>query len=90
MGDEALGPVAEAGGGHREGGLSDLADACAAARGVRMGKEGQDRAGAARLVAEIEVVGAGIVEVHGGLDEPEAKNVAVEGEVAGGVARDGG
>ena len=34
--------------------------------------------GAPRLVAEVEVVGVGLVEVDGLLDEPQAERVGVE------------
>ena len=46
------------------------------------GEEGQDRAGPAGLVPVIQVVGARIVEIDGLLDEPQAENPGVAGEVA--------
>ena len=80
--DEAMRPVAEGAFGHAERGLLGLADAEPARRGMLPREEGQDRAGPARLVAVIEVVGAGIVEVDGLLDEPKAERAGVEVEVA--------
>ena len=42
------------------------------------------------VVAEVEVVGAGVVEVDGALDEAEAEDLGVEVEVGLGVGGDGG
>ena len=54
------------------------------------GEEGEDGAGGAEVVAEVEVVGAGVVEVDGALDEAEAEDLGVEVEVGLGVGGDGG
>ena len=43
--------------------------------------------GLALLVAVIEVIGAGIVEIDGLLDEAQAERAGVEVEIASGVAR---
>ena len=57
---------------------------------MRPGKEGQDRAGLALLVAIIKVIGAGIVEIDGLLDQPQPEHAGEEIEIAVGAARDGG
>ena len=49
---------------------------------------GEDRAGRALLVAEVEVVGLGLVEVDGLLDQPQPEHVGVELDVLLRVARD--
>ena len=74
--------------GHAERRLLRLADAGPSRRHMRPGEEGQDRAGPPGLVAVVEVVGAGIVEVDGLLDEPQAERPGVEVDVAAGVAGD--
>src|SRR5262245_40192264 len=51
------------------------------AGGVRPGKERQNRTGCPILVTEVEVIGAGVVEIHGELDEPQAENRGVEVEI---------
>jgi len=56
---------------------------------VLPGEEGEDGSGAARLVAEVEVVGAGVVEIHRSLHEPEADGAGVEIEIALRPPRDG-
>jgi hypothetical protein len=48
---------------------------------MRPGKEGEDGAGSACVVAEIEVVATGIVEVDCALDETEAQHLGVEVEI---------
>ena len=70
--------------------MGDFAGAGVSAVGVGPGEEGQDGAGRSGVVAEVEVVGAGVVEVDGALDEAEAENLGVEIEVALGVGGDGG
>ncbi len=74
----------------RRGGLSNLSHARPSRRGVTVREKGQHGAGPALLVAEVKMPGARIVEIHRALDEPEAKHVAIEGQVAGGVAGNGG
>jgi hypothetical protein len=54
------------------------------------GEEGQDRTGLAGLVAVVEVIGAGVVEVDGLLDQAQPENAGVKVEVALGRAGDGG
>ncbi len=60
------------------------------AAGRRAGEleERQDRAGRRALVAVVEVVDVGLVEVHGLLDEPQAERARVEVDVARSVAGD--
>src|SRR3981081_427820 len=55
--------------------------------GVLPGEKSEDGAGMSRLVAVVEVVGAGIVEVDGLLHEPQPQRARVEVEVPGRVAR---
>src|SRR6516162_10947971 len=52
-------------------------------------EEGQDGARLAGLVPIIEVVGAGIVEVHGLLHKPQAEHTGVEVDIARGRTRNG-
>ncbi len=73
-----------------EGGLGDFAGAGVAAAGAGPGEEGEDGSGRAGVVAEVEVVGSGVVEVYGALDEAQAEDLGVEVEVALGVGGDCG
>ena len=88
--DEAVGPEADRFLRHPERRLLRLADSGPSRRHMGPGEEGQDGAGPPGLVAEIEVIGAGIVEVDGLLDEPQAERPGVEVAVAAGVAGDRG
>ena len=87
---EALLPVGDGVCGDGEGGVGDFSGAGEAAAGVGPGEEGHDGAWGAGVVAEVEVVGAGVVEVDGALDEAEAEDLGVEVEVLLGVGGDGG
>ena len=87
--DEAVRPVADRGRRNAERGLLRLADAEVARRGMLPGKEGQDGAGLALLVAIIKVIGARIVEIHGLLDQPQPERAGVEVQIAVGAARNG-
>jgi len=88
--DEALLPEGEGRGGDAEGGVGDFAGASGAASGVGPGEEGEDGAGGASVVAEVEMVGAGVIEVDRAFDEAEAEAFGVEVEVGLGVGGDGG
>ena len=79
---QAVRPVAERRRRNAERGLLRLADAERALCGVLPWEERQHRAGLALLVAIIEVIGAGIVEIDGLLDEPQAERAGVEVEIA--------
>ncbi len=79
--DEALFPKSEGGGGDAEGGVGDFAGTGGAATDPGPGKEREDGAWAAEVVAEVEVVGSGVVEVDGPLDEAEAEDLGVEVEI---------
>jgi hypothetical protein len=68
----------------------DHARARAAASGPWELEPGQDRPGRAGLVAEVQVVGVGLVEVDGLLDEPQAQHARVEVDVRLRVSRDHG
>ncbi len=72
---------------HRERRHGRLADTDTTARRVPPGKERQQRAGRTGLVPVVEVVGTRIVEVHGGLHEPEPERAQVEVGIAPGIAR---
>src|SRR5680860_330060 len=58
----------------------------AAALGAGHDEEGDDAARTAGGVTEVEVVRAGIVEVHGPLHQPKAEGAGVEVDRALGVA----
>ncbi len=88
--DEAVFPEGEGVGGDAEGGVGDFAGASGAAAYAGPWEEGEDGAGGAEVVAEVEVVGAGVVEVDGALDEAEAEALGVEVEVRLRVGGDGG
>src|SRR5436190_23812758 len=83
-------PVRGGAGRYRKCGRRHLARSNDASRRVRPRKEGQDRAGRADLVAEVKVVRAGIVEVHGELDESQAEDRRVKVQVALRITGDGG
>ena len=76
--DEAMGPVSKRPGGNAKRRFLRLSHARAARRGVLPRKEGEDGAGAARRIAIIEMIGAGVVEVHGLLDEAQAEHTSIE------------
>ncbi len=80
--DEAMRPVTDRAFRHAEHGFLRLADAEPAGRHMLPREEGEDGAGRAGLITEIEVIGAGIVEVHGLLDQPQAERARVEVEIA--------
>ena len=94
MGDalfnETVRPVAERASRHAERGLLGLADTAAACRCAVPREEGEDCTGMAGLVAIIEVIGAGIVEIDGLLDEAETERPGVKVEVSPGVTCNGG
>src|SRR5262249_4115694 len=90
MFDEALQPVAECSVGHAPDRLLGLADAEPAGGDVRPGEESQDCPRMARLIPIVEVVGAGIIEIHGLLDQAQAEGPRVELEVPLSLTGDGG
>ena len=79
--DEPVCPIADGADRHSERCLLGLADAEPPAGRVLPWEEGQDRAGPALLVAIIEMIGAGIVEIDRLLDEPEPEAAGVEVDV---------
>ena len=83
--DQPMRPVADRRGRNAERRLLRLADPELARRRVLPGKEGQDRAGLALLVAIIKVIGAGIVEIDGLLDQPQPEHAGEEVEIAVGA-----
>jgi len=54
------------------------ADAGVAARSARPLEKGDRRAGEADLVAEVQVIACGIVEVHRALDEAQPQHAAIK------------
>ena len=84
--DEAMRPVADRAFRNAEHRLLRETDAVPPTRRMCPREERQDRARMADLVTEVEVIGAGIVEVDRLLDQPEAKNARVEIEIAGRIA----
>ena len=88
--DEPFDPEADRLGQDRERRDRDLSGSVAPGPGAGPGKEREEAAGSAGLVAEVEVIGLGVVEVHGALDQPEAEHAGVEVEIALGIPRDGG
>ncbi len=75
---------------HAEDSLLRLADTKAAGRNMIPREECEDGAGRTGFVAEIEVIGAGIVEVHGLLHQPQAEDARIEIEIALRRTGDGG
>ncbi len=69
---EALFPIVDGAERDAEGGLRDFAGSGVAASGAGPGEKGEDGSGRAGVVAEVEVVGSGVVEVDGALDEAQA------------------
>src|SRR3954451_2770518 len=62
-----------------------LADTAASGWGPLPGKEGQDGARPASLVAIIEMISAGIVEIDRLLDEAQAEVAGVEAKIPDGI-----
>ena len=86
--DQALGPVADRAFRDAEDRFLRLPDPEPARRGALPCEEGQDRARMASGIAVIEVIGAGIVEIDGFLDQAQAKRSIIEIEVPARRARD--
>src|SRR5438876_1821032 len=80
--DEPLYPEAHRAGKDREGCNGDLTAPLSAAARVGPGKERQDTAWTAVLVSEVEVIGGGVIEVYGALDQSESEDAGVEIEVS--------
>lgn len=89
-GSESTLPPAERAAWHRERGGGGLTAAALAGCGVRPREERQQRAGAPRRVAEVEVVGAGVVEVDRELHQALTKNLLIEPQVPLRVCGNGG
>jgi hypothetical protein len=89
-GEQAFFPVGHRGERNAEGGACYFANASGTAGGMGPWEEGEDGSGGACVVAKVEVIGAGIVEVDGALDESQAENLGVEVEIALCVGGDGG
>src|SRR5208282_2101834 len=88
--DETLGPVADRAFRDAEDGLLRFADSKPAGRRALPGEKGENRAGMARRIAVIEVIGAGVVEIDGLLHQAQAKRSGEEIEVAARRARNAG
>src|SRR5215510_11046409 len=76
--------------GTRKGGLFGQPVAVASRCGVLPREEGEDRAGMALLVAVVEVVRAGVIEIDGLLHEAEPQDARVKLQVSGCAPGDGG
>ena len=87
-GHEALQPEAECCFRNAQCGFLGLARAEPARGHMVPGEERDDAAGATARIAEVEVIGAGIVEVHRPLDEAQAECPGVEIEIAARIAGD--
>lgn len=85
--DESFYPEADGAGENGKGYNGNLSGPLTPTARVGPWKEGHNAARSAFRVAEIEMVGGGIVEVDGTLDEPKAKYAGVEVEIALWVAR---
>src|SRR5262245_41380865 len=88
--DEAVGPVAHGCGGHAEGGLFGQPVGVASRCCLLPREEGEGRAGMALLVAIVEVVRAGVIEIDGLLHEAEPQDARVKLQVLGCAPGDGG
>ena len=84
--DESLDPEPDGAGKDRERRNGNLSRSLATATSIRPRKERHDTSGGAFSIAEIEMVGGGVVEVDGSLDEPEPEDASVEVEITLGVA----
>src|SRR5260370_22245768 len=84
--EEAMCPKADGAHRYSERGLPRETETGATRSGILPRKEGQDRAGVADLVAIIEMVGGGIVEVDCLLDEAKPEGAGIEVKVTPGVA----
>jgi hypothetical protein len=88
--EKPMRPVADRTLGDAKGRLGRLADPDPARRRVLPRKERQDRARAAGLVAVVEMIRRGIIEIDGLLHQAKAERPRVEREIPTGLARDGG
>src|SRR6266404_4199151 len=81
--DQTMCPIAERRRRNPEGGLLREAQSRATRHGMLPWKEGQDRAGMANLVAVVEMICAGVVEIYCLLDETQSEDAGVEVEISG-------
>src|SRR5687768_3447073 len=86
--DEPLDPEPDRAGKDGEGSDSNLSGTLPTAPGARPWKECQNRARRSLLVSEIEMVGGGIVEVDGPLDQTHAEHAGVKVQILLRIARD--
>lgn len=87
---EACGPEIEGGAGNRETGGIEHAFTVSTADEALVGEEGEDTAGIAVLVAVVEVVYFGGVEIDSLFDETHAEDACIEIDIVLSVAADGG
>ena len=85
--DKPMRPVADRACGDAKAGLLCQAHPIASKRRVLTRKERENGAGATDMIAIIEMIGAGIVEIHCLLDEVQTDDVLIELQVARGLAR---
>jgi len=90
LGEEAMGPIAQRAGRNAERRLLGLADTTTAGACAFPREERQDRPGSSGLVAIVEMIGAGIVEIDGLLDEAQSQASGIKVIVSQGVTRNRG
>src|SRR2546423_2839427 len=88
--DKPFDPEPDGAGKDREGCDGNLPAALSAAPCIGPGKESKNATRGPRFVAEVKMVGRRIVEIHGALDQSQAKDAGVEIEIALRVAGDAG
>jgi hypothetical protein len=88
--DEPLDPESDRARKDGERGDGDLATALSTAPRVRPREKGENAARTSCLVAEVEVVGSGIVEVDRSLYQSKAESSRIEIKIALGIAGDAG
>src|SRR5579864_4515190 len=86
--DEPLCPIAQRTERDAKGRLMGFANAATSRRRTVPREEGQDRSRLAGLVTIIEMIGCGIVEIHGPLHEPQTEVTGIEIEIFQRVASD--
>jgi hypothetical protein len=79
--DQPLDPEADGAGQDGEGRYGDLTTTLSSTSSIGPRKKSEGASRASLLIAEVEMIGRGIVEVYRALDEPEAEDTGVEVEI---------
>src|SRR5262245_11706830 len=87
---QTITPKVEGSCGYSEGDDANFSAARSAPEGAGPGKEGQQAAGPADLVPEVEVVSARVIEIHSPLHQPQPEESGVEVQIPLGISRDRG